>query len=76
MYDFRVPFGNNHAERDIRMMKVKQKVSGSFRTGKGAEVFCSIRSYISALKKNACNIIDAIRRAFEGNPFIPFTTDE
>jgi len=76
IYDFGVPFDNNQAERDIRMMKVKQKVSGSFRTEKGAKNFYSIRNDISAAKKNACNIIHAIRRAFEGNPFIPITTAE
>ena len=76
MYDFRVPSDNNLAERDIRMMKVKQKVSGTFRTGKGADIFCRIRSYISAAQKNACNIIHAIQRAFQGNPFMPITTAE
>jgi len=71
MYDFRVPFDNNLAERDIRMMKVKQKVSGAFRTGKGADIFCRIRSYIATVQKNAGNIIHAVQRAFQGNPFIP-----
>jgi hypothetical protein len=55
---------------------VKQKVSGTFRTGKGADIFCRIRSYISAAQKNACNIIHAIQRAFQGNPFMPITTAE
>jgi transposase len=71
MYDFRVPFDNNLAERDVRMLKVKQKISGTFRTRTGAETFCAIRSYISTVRKNSVNVIDAIYDAFVGIPFMP-----
>ena len=71
MHDFSVPFDNNLAERDVRMIKVKQKISGSFRTRAGADTFCSIRSYISTVRKQGGNVIHAIHNAFAGQPFMP-----
>ena len=73
VHNFDVPFDNNLAERDIRMIKVKQKVSGTFRSLSGAIHFARIRAYISTVKKNNKNVFQEIKNALEGNPFI-YTT--
>ncbi|MBK8753719.1 MAG: transposase [Candidatus Competibacteraceae bacterium] len=64
-------FDNNQAERDVRRVKVKQKVSGGFRTLDGAKDFARIRGYLSTARKNAVNVFTAIQDAFCGKPFIP-----
>lgn len=71
LHDFRIPFTNNLAEQDIRMIKVKQKISGCFRTMQGAERFLAVRSYISTVRKNGLQIFPSIVSALKGNPFVP-----
>ncbi len=71
MHDFRVPFDNNQAARDLRMMKLKQKISSGFCSVEAAQMFGRIRGYISTLKKQGLNVLDALKQVFLGDPNIP-----
>jgi len=70
-HDFRVPFGNNQAEQDIRMVKLQQKISGCWRTPEGADRFLRVRSYISTTRKNGVGALDALRLLTAGQPSLP-----
>ena len=68
MTNYGVPFSNNIAEHAVRMPKVKQKISGGFRTAAGLETFCTIRSYLAMLHKQGDNLFLALTLTFQENP--------
>ena len=67
-----VPFDNNQGERDIRMTKVRQKISGTFRAQHGAQSFCRIRGYISTVRKHQLNVMQALKSTFLAQPLTPW----
>jgi transposase len=67
-HDFKIPFDNNQAERDLRMMKVQQKISGTFRSVEGARAFCRIRGFISTCHKQNLNVLHAIESVLLDKP--------
>jgi hypothetical protein len=69
MTDLAVPFDNNQAERDLRMIKLQQKTSGCFRTEEGAERFCRLRSYISTMRKQGQGALPALAGVCRGQPW-------
>jgi transposase len=69
--DFDAPFTNNQAERDIRMIKLQQKISGSWRSRAGADDFCAIRSYVSTMKKHGHNVLSGLQALFEAEAWLP-----
>jgi transposase len=72
-HDFRVPFDNNLAERDLRMIKIQQKISGCWQTTTGADQFLALRSYISTTRKQHRDMIDALARLAKHQPWLPAT---
>jgi len=74
-YDFNVPFDNNLAERDLRMVKVQQKISNCFRSELGAKIFCRIRGYISTCLKQEYELFPVLANVMQGNVFIPIPAE-
>lgn len=72
--DFAVPFTNNLAERDIRPVKLRQKISGCLRTQHGAQAFVALRSYLSTATKQGQNLLTVLRQLHDGHPWLPTTT--
>jgi transposase len=75
-YDLRVPFDNNAAEREVRMSKLRIKVSGSMRSMAAAQAFCAIRSYLSTAAEHSIGKLDALTRAASGSAWIPKCHDD
>lgn len=71
MNNFMLPFDNNLAERDIKMTKLKQEISGCFRSEDGGNIFCSLRSYLSTVRKQGINRLDTLIDLFNSKRFIP-----
>ncbi len=71
LHDWAVPFDNNQAERDLRMIKVQQKISGTFRDPTGADIFCRLRGYLATLRKQARQILVALALTVTGLPPLP-----
>ena len=69
--DSRVPFDNNQGERDLRMVKLQQKISGCWRTLAGAEAFLALRSYVATARKHGVNPLVVLRQLFAGHPWLP-----
>lgn len=69
-----VSFDNNAAERDLRMVKLQQKISGCFRTMAGAKAFCAVRSYLHTARKHGLAHLDVLTQLFQGSPWIPEPT--
>jgi transposase len=69
--DFAIPFDNNQAERDVRMLKVQQKVSGPFRSDWGADAFACLRGYLSTLRKQGVALLAALKTVVSGQPLYP-----
>ncbi len=74
--DFAVRFDNSLAKRDLRMVKLKQTISGCFRTEEGAKTFCTIRCYVSTSRKVGMDVMDVRRSAFEGDTVWPSLSPE
>ena len=73
--DSGVELAEARLERDVRITKVQQKISGAFRSARGANIFCRIRGNISTVRKNSLSVINTIQAAFERNPFMPACRD-
>jgi transposase len=69
--DFAIPFDNNQAEQDLRMLKVQQKIAGSFRSDCGSEAFARIRGYLSSMRKQGVALLVALQSVFTGHPLYP-----
>jgi transposase len=69
--DLAIPFDNNQAERDLRGLKIQQKVSGCFRSNRGADAYATIRGYLATLRKQGQALLAALTSVFDGQPLYP-----